>query len=215
VLCTHDHLDHTDPETLAGIAKASPQCCFAGPRLSAREMEGAGLPREQITVLNEGVPFKFRNLLVDPVAAAHEDYEIDADGFHRYLGYLLHWEGFTLFHAGDTLATPRLFEALKPHAIDIGFLPINGRDGHRKRLDILGNMESREAIELASRLRAGKGFELLVPTHHDLYPNNGASVADFETACEAAPDPKPSFKVFLPGETIAYRKLFHGIAPDW
>ncbi len=206
VLCTHDHMDHMDMETLTGIAKVAPQCRFAGPKFVVRELERAGFPKEQLTVLNEGTSFKFHDLVVEPVAAAHEDYETDAEGFHRYLGYLLHWHGLTLFHSGDTIATPRLFDTLRTHAIDVGFLPINGRDAHRRRFDIVGNMESREAIQLASWLAAGRGFGLLVPTHHDLYPLNGASVADFAAAWETAPEPKPGFKVFRPGEEIVWRK---------
>ena len=206
VLCTHDHMDHADPETLAGIAKAAPRCHFAGPRLTVREMERMGLPKGQLTVLNEGTPFKFRDLTVEPVAAAHEDYVADEKGFHRYLGYLLHWQGLTLFHAGDTIVTSRLFNALKSHAIDIGFLPINGRDAHRNRFEIVGNMGSGEAVQFASWLAGGKGFNLLVPTHYDLYPQNGASVADFVEAWDTASEPKPGFKVFRPGEEIVYRK---------
>lgn len=206
VLCTHDHMDHADPETLVGIAKAAPRCRFAGPRLAVREMEHMGLPKSQLAVLNEGTPFKFHDLTVDPVAAAHEDYVTDKEGFHRFLGYLFHWQGITLFHAGDTIVTPRLFKALKPYAIDIGFLPINGRDPHRNRFDIVGNMESCEAVQIASWLAGGKGFGLLVPTHFDLYPQNGASASDFVAAWETAPEPKPAFKIFRPGEEIVYRK---------
>jgi len=206
VLCTHDHMDHADPETLTGIAKAAPGCHFAGPRLSTRIMERVPIPRTQITVLNEGTPFRFQELMIEPVAASHEDYESDAEGFHRFLGYLLHWRGITLYHSGDTISTPRLFESLKTHAIDIGFLPINGRSAHRRKFDIIGNMDSAEAVQFAGWLAARKGFNLLVPTHYDLYTSNGAPVAEFVEAWDKAPEPKPGIKLFRPGEEIVYRK---------
>jgi len=206
VLCTHDHGDHTDPESLLGILSASPNCRFAGPKISARQMERAGIPSSQITVLNEGSGLTLHDLTVEPVAAAHEDYEVDADGHHRYLGYLLHWGGLTLYHAGDTLATPELEKAVGRYAIDVGFLPINGRSAERRKQDIVGNMDSAEAIHFSANLAGKKGFHLLVPTHYDLYAINGAELSEFVALWEKALNPKPAFKSFLPGEQIVYEK---------
>ena len=31
VICTHDHTDHLDPDTISVIARNNPQCMFAGP----------------------------------------------------------------------------------------------------------------------------------------------------------------------------------------
>src|SRR5688572_33021309 len=53
VLCTHDHLDHTDPATLLEIARAAPHCVFAGPRPSVAVMLAAGLPAARTRVLND------------------------------------------------------------------------------------------------------------------------------------------------------------------
>ncbi|MEI6071734.1 MAG: MBL fold metallo-hydrolase [Verrucomicrobiae bacterium] len=203
VLCTHDHLDHTDPETLLGIAAASPGCRFAAPKASAEAMLRAGIDAGRIDVLNEGLPYSFRELLVEPVAAAHEEYETDIEGRHRFLGYLLHWDEITLFHAGDTVITPRLSETLSKHAIHVAFLPINGGDDARRKLGIVGNMNAAEAVALAVQQR----FGLLVPTHYDLYPNNGAALAGFAASLETHPvADRPKFKAFQPGERIVYRK---------
>ena len=202
VLCTHDHGDHTDPASLRGILAASPKCRFAGPKQSVKEMERAGIPSSQITVLNEGVGLTLQDLKIEPIAAAHEDYEKDSAGHHRYLSYLLHWGGITLFHAGDTLVTPELEKAVGRTSIDIGFLPINGRSEERRKLDIVGNMDSAEAIQFATRLARNKGFHLLVPTHYDLYSINDAKLAHFFGLWENTPEPKPSVKAFRPGEKI-------------
>ena len=32
LICSHDHLDHLDPETIEKIAKMYPECIFAGPK---------------------------------------------------------------------------------------------------------------------------------------------------------------------------------------
>jgi L-ascorbate metabolism protein UlaG (beta-lactamase superfamily) len=206
VLCTHDHSDHTDPGSLLGILAASPACRFAGPRTSVAGMVRAGIPREQTTELNEGAGLKLPGLTIEPVAAAHEDYEMDAEGYHRYLSYFLHWEGLSLFHAGDTVITPEFEKQVGRHAIDIGFLPINGRDDDRRRLDIIGNMDSAEAVHFSTRLARGKGFRLLVPTHYDLYSVNGADIREFIRLWEEIAEPKPGIKTFSPGEELLYLK---------
>jgi len=206
VLCTHDHADHTDPESLLGIRAASPACRFAGPRISAREMARAGIPVDRITVLNEGISLPLGGLMVEPVAAAHEDYETDEESYHRYLGYLLHWDGITVYHAGDTVITPKLERTLSLHRIDIGFLPINGRDRKRRRQDIVGNMNASEALRLATRLERRRGFHLLVPTHYDLYKCNGAELGDFVGLWDKTSAPKPAFKILQPGEEFDYRQ---------
>ncbi|MCE0499246.1 MAG: MBL fold metallo-hydrolase [Methylacidiphilales bacterium] len=206
VLCTHDHGDHTDPESLLGILSASPKCHFAGPKISAREMERAGIPQSQITVLNEDSGLTLRDLTVEPVAAAHEEYETDPEGHHRFLGYLLHWDGITLYHAGDTVVTPELENAVGQHAIEIGFLPINGRSDERHKQDIVGNMDAAEAIRFSAALAKKKGFHLLVPTHYDLFAINGAELAHFAAIWEKTPEPKPKFRSFRPGEQIVYQR---------
>ena len=205
VLCTHDHLDHTDPETLRGINEASPRCHFAGPLITVQAIIDAGIPADRTSVLKEGAPFAFADVIIHPIAAAHEQYDRDPQGHDRFLGYILHWEDLHLYHAGDTVLTGTLLDTLKDHPLHVAFLPINGGNLGRRQLDIVGNMDSAEAMSLAHCLAAGKGLDLMVPTHFDLYPFNGAELSHFAEAWDKTPMPKPKFKVFLPGEAIHYR----------
>lgn len=203
VLCTHDHLDHADAETLLAIARHSPQARFAGPRLTVQAVQAAGIRQGRLTVLNEGAGLELGDLTVRPVAEAHEAYEQDAEGFHRYLGYILDWAGLVIFHAGDTVVTPQLVDALASQPIDVAFLPINGGDEDRRRHGVVGNMNGEAALRLARRL----AVDLLVPTHYDLYPRNGSTAAAFTAAWEKLPFAgRPAFKVFLPGECAVYRR---------
>jgi L-ascorbate metabolism protein UlaG (beta-lactamase superfamily) len=204
VLCTHDHLDHTDPETLRGIMAASPHCHFAGPRLAVKVMTDAGIPPERTTILKVGAPYIFGDITIDSVAGAHEEYETDAEGYDRFLGYILHWGDLHLYHAGDTVLTPLLLNTLKNHRLHLAFLPVNGRSAGRRQLDILGNMDAAEAMLLAHCLAAGQGLDLVVPTHYDLYSFNGAKLSQVAEAWEMTHLPKPKFKAFLPGEVIHY-----------
>jgi L-ascorbate 6-phosphate lactonase len=59
---------------------------------------------------------------------------------------------------------------LRPHVV---LLPINGRDAERESQGIAGNLDEREAAELA----AAAGAELLVPMHYDMFAANPGSPA--------------------------------------
>jgi len=203
VLCTHDHLDHTDPESLCAIATASPHCRFAGPASSIAVMKKAGIDETRLTMMEEGAPFDFKGAVIEPVAAAHEVYETDPEGHHKYLSYLIRWEGLSLFHAGDSVVTPEQRERLSREKIDVGFLPVNGRSEERHKHDVIGNMNAEEAAAFACALN----FDLVVPTHYDLYACNGAALADLARAWESLPmDRRPKLKAFLPGERMIYGK---------
>jgi L-ascorbate 6-phosphate lactonase len=199
VLCTHDHLDHTEPETLRGIAAASPGSHFAGPRASVDRICAEGISPDRTTILREGRSFQFRDVTIEPISVAHEAHETDAGGFDLFLGYLLHWNGLNIFHAGDTVVTPRLSASLANQRVDVAFLPINGRNDERRQKGIVGNMNAAEAVPFA----AGQKFGLVVPVHYDLYAHNGASLTEFVSAWEDTPIlDRPGFKAFYPGERI-------------
>ena len=202
VLCTHDHLDHTDPQTLLAIAAASPQCQFAGPKISVEEMRRAGIPEKRTIILNDSQAFCFKGVIIEPIATAHEKYEFDREGFSRFLAYFLRWDGVNLFHAGDTMATPHLSERLANETINVGFLPINGADDVRRKAGVVGNMDAAAAVAFAVQHH----FDLVVPTHYDLYPNNGAEIGEFIRELDLASSPTVRLKTFLPGERLLYAK---------
>jgi L-ascorbate 6-phosphate lactonase len=96
----------------------------------------------------------------------------------RWLGYILQLNGVTLYHAGDTILYDGLVERLRTHSIDIACLPVNGRDGWRERRGMIGNLDGREAAELAVAVNA----EVLIPMHNDMFAANHVSpaiLADF------------------------------------
>src|SRR5258706_12672596 len=47
VLCTHEHWDHLDPETLPGLARASPQACFVVPLPIVEQVTALGISPER------------------------------------------------------------------------------------------------------------------------------------------------------------------------
>lgn len=169
-LITHEHADHLDPIAIAAMAKAKPDTLFMAPACCSDELLAQGVPRDRLVVAdtrrshgeNDG------GVVITPVPAAHEELETDERGYHRYVGYLIRMNGVTVYHAGDTVIYDGLAERLRGEEIQLALLPINGRDAFRNGRHIVGNMNYREAAELAHLA----GFDMTVPMHYDLFAGN-------------------------------------------
>ncbi|WP_260115366.1 MBL fold metallo-hydrolase [Paenibacillus hexagrammi] len=105
---------------------------------------------------------------IKPIAAAHEQLELDESGNHRYVGYLIRINGVTVYHSGDSTIYPGMTELLSKEGIDLGMLPINGRDAFRTAKGIIGNMNIQEAAELAYTAR----MDTVIPLHYDMFKGN-------------------------------------------
>jgi L-ascorbate metabolism protein UlaG (beta-lactamase superfamily) len=178
VFCTHDHNDHTDPETLGPLARVSPGARFVGATSSREVFRSLGISDECILVPPGDAPQTLGPLTYTAIPAAHYGLDRDAEGGFLYLGFIMQLNGVTLYHAGDTILYDGLVERLRQHAIDIACLPVNGRDGWRERRGMIGNLDGREAAELAVAVNA----DVLIPMHNDVFAANHvapAILADF------------------------------------
>jgi L-ascorbate 6-phosphate lactonase len=166
VLVTHEHLDHLDLPFLRTLAETSPAARLVLPAAIAAEAEGI-LP---IATVKPGDALELGPLRVEAVPAVHGVSMEDAysDGAGRFVGYVLRGPDFTLYHAGDTVATDAVIEALDGKGIEIAPLPINGRDYFREGQGLVGNLDVREAAQLARRI----GARMLVPIHWDGFAGN-------------------------------------------
>ena len=176
VLLTHAHLDHTDPESLLPLAAASPRAKFIAPYESRSLLADWGLgdreaaaPPQAWTVLGNG--FEIR-----AVPAAHTALERNSAGECCFVGYLLRSGGITLYHAGDTIPHPEIFESLAGESIDFALLPVNERNYYRDREDIIGNMSLREAFRMAADI----GARTLIPLHWDMFAPNSVHPEEIE-----------------------------------
>lgn len=175
VLCTHRHSDHMDPETLRPIAAQHPGCRFVVPAADADHAASLGLPADRLLPIDAGET----RALVDGISltampAAHETLDRDDAGRCRFLGYVVETAGLSLYHSGDTVVHLDLPAALCRLGIDLGLLPVNGRDVFRAARGVPGNMSAAEAIALCRMV----GIPLLVPCHFGMFPFNTASAAD-------------------------------------
>src|SRR2546421_10599523 len=107
---------------------------------------------------------------LNPPPATYDFGFVEREGknLYSFLGYILEIGGVRIYHAGDTVIYEGLVERLRELEIDIAFLPINGRNYFREQRDIVGNMDEREAADLAS----AAGVKLLVPIHYEMFAAN-------------------------------------------
>jgi L-ascorbate 6-phosphate lactonase len=166
VLVTHEHLDHLDLPFLETLARSSPGARLVLPAPIADQARDV-LPLQPVKV---GDALPLGPLTLDVVPAVHGVSIDDAysDGGGRFVGFVVHGPYFVLYHAGDTVASREVIEALADKRIDIALVPINGRDYFREEQEIVGNLDYREAVGLARRI----GARILVPIHWDGFAGN-------------------------------------------
>jgi L-ascorbate metabolism protein UlaG (beta-lactamase superfamily) len=191
VTSTHNHTDHLDAETLCPILAANPRLnlVIAGANRSFvanRLRIGAGAA----VGLDDGTSVEISGIRFSGVASAHEDLDTDECGHAKYLGYVLQFGGWTIYHSGDTVRYEGMSAKLLPFNIDVALLPINGRARERR---VPGNLFGREAAKLARDIEA----KLVIPCHFDMFEFNTASPDEFIHECETLGQP---FKVLRCGE---------------
>lgn len=151
VFCTHNHLDHLDPETAV---------LFPENQLFYTTADGCqalkDLGRHHCIPLTAGKTVTVGAFTVTAVFAAHT---VEA------VGLVVRAEGKTLYFSGDTLYDEKLFEIAK-YKPDITFICINGR---------MGNMTTEEALITARAI----GAKVSIPNHYDMFASNSADPHTF------------------------------------
>jgi L-ascorbate metabolism protein UlaG (beta-lactamase superfamily) len=199
VLCSHEHLDHTDPYTLDGLCKASPQAGVVITGWSHAPCDAAGVAPGRRIVADQAT-LTLGEFTVTPVPSAHYARERTPEQGERWLGFLIQGNGVTLYHSGDTIIYPGYVDVLRalPRA-DIVMLPCNGRDAIRDAQGIVGNLFPVEAAWLAQQF----GWDMVLAGHNDLFAFNAlppGEVADGLTRL----NPRQKWRVLQPGELMIY-----------
>lgn len=180
---THNHTDHLDAETLGPILAANPNVKlvigeanreFVAQRLKSDPAKPVGL--------DDGTSAEISGIRFHGVASAHEALERDEQGRSKYLGYVLEFGGWRLYHSGDTVRYEGMAEKLRPFQVDAALLPINGRKPERR---VPGNLFGREAAQLAKDIQA----KLAIPCHFEMFEFNTAPPDDFIEECRVLNQP--------------------------
>jgi len=178
VTSSHNHTDHLDAHTLKPVIAANPRLQFVIPEANrAFVAERVGCDPAWPLGMDAGDELHLGPLSITALPAAHEAIDRDAQGRCVYLGYVFELGPFAIYHSGDTVHFDGMERLLRPHAVDIALLPINGALPERK---VSGNLDGAEAARLAHDIDAG----VVVPCHYEMFAFNTASPGLFETTCK-------------------------------
>jgi L-ascorbate metabolism protein UlaG (beta-lactamase superfamily) len=191
VTSTHNHTDHLDAETLSPILAANSRVkvviaeanrAFVADRLKIDASVAIGL--------DDGTFVEISGIRFSGIASAHEALDRDECGRAKYLGNVLQFGGWTIYHSGDTVRYEGMSEKLRAFKIDVALLPINGRAAERR---VPGNLFGREAAQLARDIEA----KLVIPCHFEMFEFNTTSPHEFVDQCRKLGQP---FRVLRCGE---------------
>ena len=141
----------------------APNRQFVAERLGIDPSFPVGLEIGQST---EARPFR-----IEAVPAAHDELGPD------YVGYIVRFGPWTIYHSGDTLLYEGMAKRLRPHNVDVALLPINGRAPERR---VAGNLNATEAAQLGKQI----GARTVIPCHYEMFEFNTADPEDFAEACK-------------------------------
>ncbi len=193
VTSSHNHTDHLDAETLMPILEKNKDIKFIIPEANRSFV----VDRMKCDVafpigLNDGLSFEHKGFKITGIPAAHNLVERNEKNECKFMGFVAEFGDFSVYHSGDTLWFEGLEQILKPYAVDVAFLPINGNKLERK---VAGNLTADEAARLGKAIDA----KLVIPHHYHLFAFNTENPQRFVEACQIHQTP---YKVLEMGEGI-------------
>src|SRR5437868_12642679 len=127
VLATSADPEHLDAPTVRAILGASKSAKLILPKSAADAANAAGIPYNRMTTTDAGLRVEYfkDNLYgrIYAVPSAHPELDHSAAGY-PYLGYLIRFGRWTIYHAGDGAPYPELASRLRPFNVNIALLPI-------------------------------------------------------------------------------------------
>ncbi len=198
VTSSHNHTDHLDGETLIPLMKVNPEMQMIIPEANREFVANRIKADAEFPIgLNDGESVEVAGFRFTAIPAAHEEIERDEAGRCKFLGYVIQFGNWAIYHSGDTLWFDGMVEKLKPFGVDIAILPINGRDPKRK---VAGNLNAEQAVDLGKQI----GAKLVIPCHYDMFTFNTADPDEFAQIAEAKGQP---YKVLESGERLSSNSL--------
>jgi L-ascorbate metabolism protein UlaG (beta-lactamase superfamily) len=170
VLCTHRHTDHMDPDTLQPLARRFAHLRFVVPAATLDEaIKRCGVDESRLVAVDAGEHVEpLPGVRVSPIASAHETLDVDAQGRHPWLGYVIEIAGVRLYHSGDCVPYAGLAASVAAQRPHLALLPVNGRDDERSGNGVPGNFTLDEAVTLCK----DAGVRAMIAHHHGLFEFN-------------------------------------------
>ena len=154
-ICTHDHLDHLDPDTLSQLD--CPHALFLAPADCQEHLKKLGIKNAK--VFDKGDVYSEESFNIKAVFA---DHTVPA------IGVIVEADGKKMYFSGDTYYNEKLKDI---SGIDLMFICINGK---------LGNMNVDEAIRLTKEIKPA----VAVPNHYGMFAENTENPEIFTSGVE-------------------------------
>lgn len=167
---------YVDP-SIAAMLDASKKAKLILPKSAADAAHACGIPYHRMTTTDSGLRIEyFKDNLYSRVYAEPSSLEWTPSGGYPFLGYLIRFGRWTIYHAGICTRYEGLADRLRPFNVSVALLPLGA-----------GNFSPSEAAQLASDI----GAAWLVPYG----PPPPSFVEHLLGHC-----PEQRFKIFQPGE---------------
>lgn len=164
-IITHDHLDHLDPETLAGYQPKN-DTWFVAPRFATKKLVTLGIPKDKIITLHAGDTWRLDSVQITGVFAI----PTGADVLDT-TGYLVEFDnGRSFYHTSDTEFHQLVLKSA-PKKPELMVVPINGK---------WRNPGPEQAAAFALAVRP----DFVMPNHYDMMALNAENPASFKWFCE-------------------------------
>lgn len=126
IVLTHNHLDHTDPDTLKHFITQSSNMLVLASGNAWNTVRARFGGNNNYVMFNRHSEWTEGNVKFTAVKAEHSD--------ENAIGFVMEAEGKKYYITGDTLYNKNIFSDL-PEGIDYVFLPINGRGNNMNMED--------------------------------------------------------------------------------
>lgn len=188
---SHNHTDHLDAETLKPLINVNANLSLVVPEAN-REFVATRLNIESTVLigLDASLSVEIAGFKCTAVPAAHETVERDELGRCRFLGYVIEFGPWTVYHSGDTVLYDGMAELIRKWKLDLCILPINGKAPERR---VAGNLNGAEAAAFAREIES----RFVIPCHFEMFEFNTANPEEFSRAAARLNQP---FRVLRCGE---------------
>ena len=191
VTSSHNHTDHLDADTLVPLINNNPPIKMIIPEANRRFVcDRIGTKQDFPIGLNDTQIVTLDGFTFTGIPAAHNSLDRDDKGNCKFMGYVIQFGDWTIYHSGDTLWHDEVVDQLKPFKIDLALLPINGNKPERR---VAGNLNAEEAVRLGKIL----GIKTIIPCHYDMFTFNTVTTDEFEAIAKAEGQ---DYKILTGGE---------------
>jgi len=182
------HAGHLDAPAVIAMMEKSKNAKLVLPKSSAEEARAAGVPYARMTTTDADLRVEYfkDNLYgrIYAVPSAHPALDWSSAGGYPYLGYLIRFGRWTVYHAGDCAMYEGLADRLRPFNVSVALLPVGRK-----------NFSVTEGAQLASDI----GARWVVPMHYGTFGEE-AGVENHFIEHMLGHRPEQPFKVFQCGE---------------